>query len=114
MSSARQKPLWEAFLASPCYARLASGHRDWLQLFAATGARAAPEMAGLGAKMLAEGAAKTPRQWTFLVTATATSQLAVGQPETTRETLVRNWKHLDQHTRDWPTMELLLRLSQAQ
>jgi spermidine synthase len=113
MSSARQKPLWDAFLTSPCYAGLSSAHRDWLQLFAATGARAAPEMARLGPKMLADGAATTPRQWTFLVTATATSQLATGRPEEARATLVRNWKYLDQHTRDWPTMELLLRLSQA-
>lgn len=114
MSSARQKPLWDAFLGSPCYATLSPVHRDWLQLFAYTAARAAPEMATLGAKMLADGAAATPRQWTFLVTAAATPQLATGQPETARETIVRNWKYLDQRTRDWPTMELLLRLSQAQ
>ena len=114
MSSARQKPLWDAFLASPCYAKLSPVHRDWLQLFAYTGARAAPEMATLGAKMLADGAATTPRQWTFLVTGTATAQLATGQPETARETIVRNWENLDQQTRDWPTMELLLRVSQAQ
>lgn len=112
MSSARQKPLWDAFLGSPCYARLSPVHRDWLQLFAGTGARAAPEMAKLGAKMLADGAATTPKQWTFLVTATASSQLATGRSETARETIVRNWKNLDQQTRDWPTMELLLRLSQ--
>lgn len=113
MSSARQKPLWDAILASPCYARLSPAHRDWLQLFARTAARDAPEMATLGAKMLADGAATTPRQWTFLVTALATSQLATGHPQSARETIVNNWKNLDQRTRGWPTMELLLRLAQA-
>jgi hypothetical protein len=114
ISSARQRPLWDAFLNSPCYAGLSPVHRDWLQLFAYTAARAAPDMASLGAKMLTDRAATTPRQWAYLITATATSQLATGQPEAARETIVRNWKYLDQRTRDLPTMELLLRLSQAQ
>jgi hypothetical protein len=114
MSSRRQKPLWDAFLASPCYAKLSPAHRDWLQLFASTAARDAAEIAALGAKMLADGAATTPRQWTFLVTALATSQLATGHPQSARETIVNNWKNLDQRTRGWPTMELLLRLAQAQ
>ncbi|MEO8133583.1 MAG: spermidine synthase [Betaproteobacteria bacterium] len=114
MSSARQKPLWDAFLGSACYPALTPVQRDWLQLIALTGARDAPGMARLGEKMLAEDAARTNKQWTFLVTATATSLLATGQPVRARETLVRNWKHLDQQSRDWPTMELLLRLSQKQ
>ena len=112
MSSARQKPLWDAFLASPCYPRLSPAQRDWLQLIAHTAARAAPEMAKLGAKMLADGAATTATQWTFLITAVATSQVATGQPKAARATLIDNWKNLDEQSRDWPTMELLLRLTQ--
>ena len=112
MSSARQKPLWDAFLASPCYPRLSPAHRDWLQLISHTAARKAPEMAKLGAKMIAEGAASTATQWTFLITATTTSQLAIGQPRVARATLIDNWSHLDAQSRDWPTMELLLRLTQ--
>jgi len=114
MSSVRQKPLWDAFLGSKCYPGLTEEQRNWLQLFAYSGARDAAGMAKVGEQMLAAGAAHTPRQWTFLITATATSLLATGQPVRARETIVRNWKHLDQKTRDWPTMELLLRLSQAQ
>ena len=112
MSSARQKPLWDAFLTSPCYPRLSPTQRDWLQLFARTAARDAPEMAKLGAKMLADGAATTATQWTFLITAVATSQVATGQPQAARATLIDNWKNLDAQSRDWPTMELLLRLTQ--
>ena len=111
MSSARQKPLWDAVLASPCHAKLSAAHRDWVQLIALTAARSAPEIAALGAKMVKDGAATTPTQWTFLVTATATSQLANGNPAIARATIVDNWKHLDWVTRGWPTMELLLTLT---
>ena len=88
-----------------------SSHRDWVQLIALTAARAAPEIAALGAKMVKDGAATTPTQWTFLITATATSQLATGNPAIARATIVDNWKHLDWATRGWPTMELLLTLT---
>ena len=111
MSSARQKPLWDAFLASPCYPRLSTTQREWLQLFAATGARDAPAMARLGTKMLAERAPQTPRQWAFLVTASAVSQWSLGNKAIARKTLVDNWPNLDNTARDWPTMELLLRLT---
>jgi hypothetical protein len=113
MSSERQKPLWEAALKSRCNAGFSPAQRDWVRLFAATGARDAKAMAKLGQQMLGEGAAKTPRQWTYLVTATATALLANGEPVTAREVLTENWKHLDQETRDWPTMELLLRFARV-
>jgi hypothetical protein len=86
--------------------------RDWLALFAATGARDAPRMADLGLRMIAEEAAQTPRQWGYLVTATSTALLAQGQLARGRDVIVDNWKHLDAYTREWPTMELLLRVSQ--
>jgi hypothetical protein len=111
MSSARQKPLWDAVQKSPCLARFTEAQRDWIQLFDATGARDAPRMERLGLKLLAADAAQTSRQWTYLVTATAAAQLANGKPAACRETIVTNWKHLDEATRDWPTMEMLLRLS---
>jgi hypothetical protein len=111
MSSARQKPLWDAALKSRCYAGFTSVQRDWIRLFAATGARDSKAMANIGQQMLAEQAAKTPRQWTYLVTATATALLANREPAAAREVIVKNWKHLDQWTRDWPTMELLLRVA---
>jgi len=112
MSSARQKPLWDAVLNSPCYAGLTALQKDWLQLFAATGAREAAQMEKLGVKLLAADAARTPSQWTYLVTATATAQVANGNFAAAHETIVKDWKRLDQPTRDWPTMELLLRVSQ--
>lgn len=112
MSSARQKPLWDAALASPCVEAMTQAQRDWIALFAATGARDAPKMAELGARMIADDAAHTPRQWGYLVTATSAALLAEGQLARGRDVIVDNWKHLDQQVRDWPTMELLLRVSQ--
>ena len=111
MSSLRQKPLWDAFLASPCYAALKPVHQHWLQLFAATGARDAATMAQLSTRMIDEGAPQTPRQWAFLVTASAVSHLSLGDKVTARAAVVDNWKKLDQQARDWPTMELFLRLT---
>jgi len=112
MSSARQKPLWDAALASPCVAQMTPSQRDWLQLFAASGARDAAAMSRLGQKLIADEGAMTPRQWAFVVTATATALISQGLLDAGRDVIVTNWKHLDQPTRDWPTMELLLRVAQ--
>jgi predicted membrane-bound spermidine synthase len=114
MSSVRQKPLWDGVKRARCYAEFTPVQRDWIELFAATGARDAKTMAQTGARMIAGDAAKTPRQWAYLVTATAAALLAGGDPVAARAIIVRNWKHLDQATRDWPTMELLLRVALPQ
>ena len=63
-------------------------------------------------RLIADDAAQTPRQWSYLVTATSAALLAQGQLTRGRDVIVDNWKHLDQYARDWPTMELLLRVSQ--
>src|SRR5258708_36684437 len=91
MSSVRQKPVWDAVMKSPCYPPFTEVQRDWLQLFAASGARDAVQMEKLGVKMLGEDAAKTPRQWTYLITATAAAQLANGKLDAGRDTIVKNW-----------------------
>jgi hypothetical protein len=38
--------------------------------------------------------------------------MAQGELDAGRDTIVTNWRHLDEAARDWPTMELLLRVSQ--
>ena len=111
MSSMRQKRLWDAVLASPCFARMSAADQNWLRLIDRTGARDAVTMATLGAQMIRDNAAATERQWGYLVTATAAAQLSQGQRKAARATIEDNWLKLDQQMRDGPTIELMLRLT---
>ena len=111
MSSQRQKRLWDAALASPCVTRMSAIDRNWLRLIERTGARDAAAMAKLGSQMIADKTATTERQWGYLVTATAAAQLATGDRMAARRTIDDNWLNLNQPMRDWPTMEMMLRLT---
>ena len=68
-------------------------------------------MATLGAQMIRDNAAETERQWGYLVTATAAAQLSQGDRKAARASIENNWLKLDQQMRDWPTIELMLRLT---
>jgi hypothetical protein len=112
MSTLRQKPLWDAALASPCFARMTPRQQAWLRMIDRTGARDAAQIANLGATILREGWAMTAAQREFAVTATAAAQLALGDKRAAHATIEDNWDSLEKSTRDWPTLELMRRLSE--
>lgn len=113
MSAARQRPLWEAFLKSPCYAKMAPVYQDWLQLLAHTAARDAPAMAPVGERMLARAAMRTRNQASLLLTATVPALLANGEKDRAQALIAQHWANYDKAAYEWPTMDMLFKVARA-
>ena len=111
MSAERQQPLWQAFLRSPCYAKMAPVYQDWLQLFAKTAARDATAIADIGTRMLANGALRSQAQGAFLVPATASALIALGDHAGAEKIITSYWVNHERAAYEWPVMDMLLAMA---
>ncbi|MDH5288003.1 MAG: fused MFS/spermidine synthase [Betaproteobacteria bacterium] len=79
LPAARAGAAWAAVKSGPCYAKLDSGLRTWVDLFAAVGARDANAMATLGARAAQEAPGAFAHD--YAVAAAATGDVALGRTE---------------------------------
>ena len=111
MSAERQERLWQTFLRSPCYAKMAPVYQDWLQLFAKTAARDATGIAEIGKRMLANGALRSQAQGAFLLPATASALIALGDYAGAERIITTYWANHQRAAYEWPVMDMLLAMA---
>jgi hypothetical protein len=98
--------VWSAVRSARCASRLDAAEVRWLDLFAATGARSAADMARLGAELVTD-AGVSMRLRTYALVAATTGLLVQGRHAEARQFLERHLPQLPAELRREPALMLL-------
>src|ERR1700733_6774351 len=105
--------LWNKVKSSPCYRDVPGEHKTWADLFAAISQRNAPQIAQLGAQLLASHAATSADDVAYLTTVSAAAYLRMGVPAQARKLLQEQWPRLNHTGKFDLALRELLALAQA-
>jgi predicted membrane-bound spermidine synthase len=109
LTRAQNAEIWKKLETTPCYARLPAEYRNWIELFAAVGARDARQMASLGEALLGQSFTLPRGHRRYLLTAAMTGYLSLGE----KPKALALWQRHGQSVRDEDDADPNLRLLQA-
>ena len=95
LNSSELEPLWASILSSPCYREVGTDQDAWVNLFAATAQRNAPDIVRLGTGMFASGAAHSDSEVAYLTTVTAAAYVHLGRDAEARALLQNQWSRFN-------------------
>jgi spermidine synthase len=109
LTASELAPIWAKITSSPCYRAVLSETRMWADLFRATAARDAAEIARVGTALLQERPSRAKDELSYLTIAIALADIRMGDPAEASGLLQRQWKELD-HSEPYgiPLSELLV------